>query len=1088
MGKKSGSATAKGFKELTLAACFTTIFLPQNSAAADPRLVDINRNLQSIHQRIRQKYAAHDTHLASLAAQAERQQAAAPADEVRHVFDVVAEEATNNRLPDVSLTPPQHLIPATGDSRFAPGEELILSLTANDVELTSLFATKSQRSLQIGLGDLTQILEFPIELNLTQVAAEGWFFNEGNRFSLKQLEDGRLEVRASRKTFYVPVDDYLAEGDLYVELDDLAQWFDLGYQLHEERLVLALSSKQKFPVEMRKSRQRQQIADTGQKRSVLPIKDSSYKAFSPPMLDIQLGAQEANYVFPPSVSDPTAAPREVRSSSANYSVLASHDLAYLNAELFLAGNKDDSLNSAWLTLSRQSDAANLLGPLHATEYAFGDVVPVNAGLGMTQGISRGFSFNNTPLTQLADNRRVNITGEIQVGWDIELYRNGVLLMQQFNVSDGRYEFNDIDLEFGNNDFELLFYGPQGQIESRQETYIVDGNTVRSGEGIYRFSLVEVGESVFDMDIYSQDPSQRGLLGSTVLDLGLTDWLSVSVGSAIFEPKVGDIAQFYSLGANASLGQYGLFSARYLLDVDQRQSADFLYRTRFYDTSYNLGFRRTENITDTAPPDEYTDQITAQMSGRLFRNTRMPISYQNSWQRIERSNGLVTEQAQNSLGFGSRLGHFSHSLSWQKGMDTGIILNPTLPTNHEAVRGGLNYRKGFGRLHTRLFANYSIRPQQELDSYGGSLNVNWTNNFNSELRYSYVTLADTYQLNLGMNWRKDAFTLSTTGGYSENGAWYAGVGLRFSLGYEPLQGNVFTSGRPIAQSGGASVRVFEDLNMNQYYDEGEPLIEGARVRAVQAYREARTNEAGVAVLSSIHNQTLTDIIVDESTLDGPFMITATPGKAIRARKGYLEQVELPVVRAGELEGVVYQQAEDGESEVAPYVMLNLIDRQQKVAATTRSEFDGYYLFTDVKPGQYQLRVDEAYVDRRELKPSEQRVEFSSQGDVIEGVDFVLSPLDQATGYVAAAGYFDSAEMLKLYYHIVRRRAGQHFAQTPFYIRQPTQQGKKGGFILGLAYFPGEQTLGSNAEKSAQQTCAAMAQLQVRCDVQYHNFKY
>src|SRR5690606_25451676 len=108
-----------------------------------------------------------------------------------------------------------------------------------------------------------------------------------------------------------------------------------------------------------------------------------------------------------------------------------------------------------------------------------------------------------------------------------------------------------------------------------------------------------------------------------------------------------------------------------------------------------------------------------------------------------------------------------------------------------------------------------------------------------------------------------------------------------------------------------------------------------------------------------------------------------------------QVELPVVKAGELEGIVYLQNEYGEEQAAPYIMLNLIDKHDNVVATTRSEYDGFYLFTDVVPGYYRLKVDPSYVDRRGLKSvQDKRVEFSSRGDVIAGVDFVLLPLDSA----------------------------------------------------------------------------------------------
>src|SRR5690606_30869711 len=121
------------------------------------------------------------------------------------------------------------------------------------------------------------------------------------------------------------------------------------------------------------------------------------------------------------------------------------------------------------------------------------------------------------------------------------------------------------------------------------------------------------------------------------------------------------------------------------------------------------------------------------------------------------------------------------------------------------------------------------------------------------------------------------------------------------------------------------------------------------------------------------------------------------------------------------------------------------------------------------------------DRRGLKEvRDKQVRFSADGDVISGVDFMLFPLDSAEGYVASAGQFDSAEMLKLYYHILRKKLGNQFVQKPFYLR-PTEQA---GYVLGLAYYAGE----AGAEAQAQAACAQLATAKVSCKVEYHNFKY
>lgn len=1090
MSKKSEKTTVVTFKHLAITTCLITTFLPSHASAAEPELAEVNNNLQAIFKRIKQKTAEHDAQQAELAAQAEAAKANTDSTSLSQTIDVTpATSAAPVETTDLDTS-----ITDANESRFAAGEELILSTSVNNQELASVFALKTEKGLQIGIGDFFQIVEFAIYTNLDEVNAEGWFTRESNRFSLKRLSDNRLEVNVNGKTHYVSPDDYTVENDIFIEMDDLKRWFGLSYELNEERLALAITSKEKFPVEVRLARQNKSTVNkTANNTSMMPLKKSDYQAFSSPMLDVQTWVQETEQVVIIPATDPVEEDQEetFRETSGNYSVLASHDLAYLNTELFLAGNKEDELNSARLTLSRQSDKGDLLGPLQATEYAFGDVVPVNSGLGATQSISRGVSLGNTPINQLADNRKVNITGEIQVGWDVELYRNGVLIDQRLNVSEGRYEFNDTPLEYGNNDFELMMYGPQGQIETKTESYIVDSNNVTSGQAMYRFSLVEVGESVFNVDPFFDDPTKQGMMASTVLDYGLTDWLAVSAGSSTFEPRQGETEQYINLGASASMGKAGLLSTMFSQDTDRFKGADVNYRTRLFNTSYTFNYKHSENtdqdlVSVNGVDKLTTDEYIATMSGRLFNGSWVPLSYQNSWRRSDKQELDTREEFfLNSIGISSRLGYFSNSLLLQKDapIDPSLITDPAI-TTEDLITGSFQYRKNFGRLHTRLFNTYGVEPTNDVFTYGGAFNYSWSSNFNSELKYAYYNLSDKYQVNLGLNWRKDAFYLSTNAGYNDDGSWSAGLSLRFSLGYEPIENSIFTSAQPIAQSGAVAVRVFEDLNMNGTFDENEPPMENATVKALQSYRQEQTNNSGVAVLSSLYNNTTTDIVVDESTLDGPFMITAIPGVAIKARKGFVDKVDLPVVKAGEVEGIIYLKEKNGENNPAPYIMLNLVDKNGKVVASTRSEYDGYYLFTKVKPGSYQLKVDEDYIDRRGLKVDDKQVNFSSNGDVIEGADFVLLPLEEAEGYVATAGKFTSPALLKLYYHILRRKMGGYFVQKPFYIKLPNKE----GFVLGIAYYPSPLIPNTQAERNARTACNALTNKDIYCDVQYFDFKY
>ena len=76
------------------------------------------------------------------------------------------------------------------------------------------------------------------------------------------------------------------------------------------------------------------------------------------------------------------------------------------------------------------------------------------------------SFSNRPLTGNTELDTLDLQGDIQPSWDVELYRNDELISALTAGPDGRYVFNDIELLYGNNTLRLVFYGPQGQTRER----------------------------------------------------------------------------------------------------------------------------------------------------------------------------------------------------------------------------------------------------------------------------------------------------------------------------------------------------------------------------------------------------------------------------------------------------------------------------------------------------------------------------------------------------------------------------------------------------------------------------------------------
>ena len=1060
-------------RPLSVGLVFLLVIMSPNGVMAQALPPDIQETLKNISR----KYSAH---------QRERQSSPSLEQTPTTGITDVEPEQTSEGLQPVGPpvvrqyeTPEKTLISPdseaaseiTYESRFSLGEELIFSLELGDIPLGDIFAIRSPMGYQVGLTEFSQLVDFAIVLGDEMQSAEGWFLSPDNTFSLTASDDGTLYVETSENNFEIPPGRYAFDNDIYVELADLEKWFSFETRVNESQLTIRLVSSTPFPIEKRIQRQNKRFeGNSAFARSVLPVKENGYQLLSVPLLDVQLSTRTNS-----------------NNTNSSYSILSSQDAAYFSSQVFLYGTDEDALVDARATLSRRSNDADLLGPLKMTEYEFGDVTPVNIGVGSTQSLGRGFRMSNARY-ELVDNRRVNLVGEVQVGWDVELYRNGVLIDNRTGISDGRYEFNDVELGYGSNNFELVFYGPQGQIERREESYYVDSNVAEKGEGLVQFSVVDSNRTVFGINDYTEDPEQLGPLVSMSYDYGLSDWLSVGVGAGYFSPEEGEDRQQLSFRTNLVLGELGLVNSIFQFDNDERRSMLHTYRTQVSNVGLDVTYRNDELLDDALIDDNNAffqtsaDSIDIRVSGTLFKSTRMPINYQNTWTQAEYFSGDKVEQFQNSLGLNSRLGSFSHGLIWRKTTirETDPLADSISST--EALYGSLGYRNRFGKLFTRLSMDYQVDPVSEIRSVGTSLNYPISNEVTSELRYTYDVINDNDRYDLRLNWLGEKLSISGIANYSDSDDWSVNLVARFGLGYDRDTDTFFTSGRSLAQSGAVVVRMFEDDNLDNTYNEGERLLENVTVKAEQAFREETTDEEGLAVLKSLPVGRSTDIVIDESTLKEPGMIVSSEGFAVASRRGIVQQFDIPVVRSGELEGTLYWRNQSGDEQTASYVRMNLVNKEGEIVSTTRTEFDGYYLFNRVMPGNYYIEVDTSSGRQRGLTPERlKEVKISNRGDLITGIDVVLRELISADGYVAKAGEFTSLSTLKLYLNLLSRRVENELLQEAFYYQSKIT----GKFVLGLQY---AETQTTEAENTISAFCTVVVNKEIPCSVDKVEFQF
>ncbi|MBN4048737.1 hypothetical protein JYU00_01100, partial [bacterium AH-315-N22] len=218
---------------------------------------------------------------------------------------------------------------------------------------------------------------------------------------------------------------------------------------------------------------------------------------------------------------------------------------------------------------------------------------------------------------------------------------------------------------------------------------------------------------------------------------------------------------------------------------------------------------------------------------------------------------------------------------------------------------------------------------------------------------------------------------------------------FSLGPDPVSPSwaIAMSSERKANSGAAKALVYHDANNNQVFDEGDTQLPEVDVLATQARKSAATGESGHAAITGLTAYSPTDIKVDVDTLEDPFWQPSLAGTAILPRPGHVDYVEFPVVSTGEVDGTVYSTDGQGVMKNLAFVQLELLDSEGNIVQSIRSEYDGFYLFEKVFPGDYTLRVSPDDPQGSVLAGGQElKVTIGNDGTIASGMDIRLQGPD------------------------------------------------------------------------------------------------
>lgn len=783
----------------------------------------------------------------------------------------------------------------------------------------------------VDLADVIIAFDLPLRLDKKSRRATGWLFEESRTFTLDR--ESRL-VQIMNKTSAVAENDVrdVPEG-WCVDTKTLATWLNVNIKADLSNALLIISADRKLPFELAEERKSRAGKVRPQKEfdlSSLPQARDPYKMFRTPSIDVvaSVGAAHDKQVG--------------RRIEARYEIYASGEIAGASFDARLSSDDRGIAENLRVRAYRTDPNGALLGPLKATHWALGDVATNVTPLGIQTTAGRGAYVTNRPLNRPDSFDRTVFRGELPNGWDAELYRNEQLIGYVQSRGDGRYEFLDVQLFYGQNRFEIVLYGPQGQIRRDVKMIPVGLGSIPPRETYYWAAVQDSGRDLINLD--SVDPSDfLGVRGGFGLERGLDP--KTSVAASLFTSVLRGNRKYYLEGSvRRAIGPtlVELASAANLVGgyaVRGQLLAQVGETLVSGESAWLLGGYESERYDRDVRHFNSLSVDHSLRFGRHYLPLRAELRY------IDRTDGGHRLEAESRLSFNIKKINSSIELEWVKDyspfgggpetrLDTSLRLSGRI--------GGLRLR---GEATLGLMGDRGFRESKITGEWRAGETSDW------KVEAGYSNSDSRGRLALGHTRRFRHFGLTGQLEVASDGSVAAGVNLAFSIGPDPHKGGMRFASEKLASAGQAFAVVFHDENADGKRQAGETVQKEVELTAGLSARGPPTDAQGRTVIDGLQPYEPVLIGIDASTLPDPFVQPATGGVVVTPRPGIPVIIELPLVSAGEISGNL--QREGGR--ILNGVDIELVDRNGRVVKTTRSEYDGFFLFEFVPYGRYSLRI-------------------------------------------------------------------------------------------------------------------------------------
>ncbi len=581
----------------------------------------------------------------------------------------------------------------------------------------------------------------------------------------------------------------------------------------------------------------------------------------------------------------------------------------------------------------------------------------------------GIQITNTPTTYRRSFGTYTISNTTEPNWMVELYVNNILI--NFTKADavGFYSF-EIPLVYGATVTKLRFYGPFGEERSSEQTISIP------------FNFLPVKDFEYSLSAGIVDDDKKSKFSRLNFNYGLSKRITLGGGMEYLSTlSKGNAMPF--LNTSLRIASNLLFSAEHIYGV---RSKGVL--------SYNKpsGIQVELNYIKYVP-----GQVAINSGGESAINNFLEDRKLSVFMPIRRKKFTAY----------SRLS-FSQLVLPQLTYTTAELL---LSAIYKSVNTNLTTAISYSDpLHPLIFTNLSmafrvsktlrVTPQAQFEYDKNNFTIVkiemekilWKKCF-LLLNYDKYIVNKRDNISLGFRYNF-SFAQTSFSVLKTNNSISSIQSLKGSILHNDKSHDITFSSQSNAGRGGLVILSFLDLNSNGKYDAGEPKVNDLKLR-INGGRLVRNKKDSTIIISGLEAYTNYFVELDKNSFDNIGWQLGKSTMNIIIEPNNFRLIEVPVSVVGEVSGTVLRQSEIGLIGLAR-VIINFYDQDGRLVGKTLTEFDGYFNFVGLAPGNYTAEIDKAQMNKLNVTSTPSVIPFSirlnKDGDSVEGIKFILNQIN------------------------------------------------------------------------------------------------